>query len=222
MDLDGLAKEIREHGTAKRAIRPVGGGTKLGWGAPDPEGAVDLETSGLDAIAEHNVGDFTAVLGAGVRLADAQAVFAAEGQMLALDPPLGASDGATVGGVIATADSGPRRHRYGGVRDLVVGITVVLSDGTVAKAGGKVIKNVAGYDLGKLFAGSYGTLGLIARVAVRLHPLPTATATVTAQSDDPDALAATVRELAALPLEADCFDVAWEDGHGTIALRFGG
>src|SRR5215217_6871369 len=147
MDLEPLAARIREHGT------------------PGPEGAVDLETASLDAIAEHNVGDFTAVVGAGVRLADAQAAFAAENQMLALDPPLGAADGATVGGMIATADSGPLRHRYGGVRDLVVGMTVILSDGTVAKSGGKVIKNVAGYDLAKLFTGSYGTLGLIATVA---------------------------------------------------------
>ena len=147
MDLEPLAARIREHGTAGRAVRPVGGGTKLGWGTPGPEGAVDLETASLDAIAEHNVGDFTAVLGAGVRLADARAAFAAENQMLAPDPPLGAADGATVGGMIATADSGPLRHRYGGVRDLVVGMTVILSDGTVAKSGGKVIKNVAGYDL---------------------------------------------------------------------------
>src|SRR5829696_2062601 len=201
MDLEILAKEIREHGTAGRAVRPVCGGTKLGWGTPGPEAALDLETSGLDAIAEHNVGDFTAVLGAGVRLADAQALFAAEGQMLALDPPLGASDGATVGGMIATADSGPLRHRYGGVRDLVVGMTVILSDGTIAKSGGKVIKNVAGYDLAKLFAGSYGTLGLIASVSVRLHPLPGRNATAIATDEDPAKLAAAAASLSALPLE---------------------
>ena len=92
--------------------------------------------------------------------ADAQKAFREHGQALAWDPP--DPGGATIGGIVATADSGPLRHRYGGVRDLVVGITVVLSDGTVAKAGGKVIKNVAGYDLAKLFAGSCGTLGLIA------------------------------------------------------------
>jgi glycolate oxidase FAD binding subunit len=236
--VEEIAAVVRGHGQAGRAVRPVGGGTKLSWAGAGPEGpAVDLETGGLDRMLEHNVGDFTAVMEAGVRLADAQAAFAAEGQMLALDPPLGASasageagrgdegaarGSATVGGVIATADSGPLRHRYGGVRDLVVGITVVLSDGTIAKAGGKVIKNVAGYDLGKLFAGSYGTLGLIARVAVRLHPLAPATATVTAQSADPDALGAAALRLAALPLEADCFDVAWKDGRGGIALRFAG
>ena len=99
------------------------------------------------------------------------------------DPP--DPGGATIGGIVATADSGPLRHRYGGVRDLVVGITIVLSDGTVAKAGGKVIKNVAGYDLAKLFAGSMGTLGLIASVSVRLHPLPDTTATVQVEQRRP-------------------------------------
>jgi glycolate dehydrogenase FAD-binding subunit len=142
--------------------------------------------------------------------------------MLALDPPLGAGDAATIGGVIATNDSGPLRHRYGGVRDLVVGIHVVLSDGTVAASGGKVIKNVAGYDLAKLFAGSYGTLGLIAQVAVRLHPAPARTATVTARSDDPAALARAAVKLAALPLEADCLDVVWEGDVGWLGVRFGG
>ena len=221
MDLEAIAKRIREHGTAGQAVRPVGGGTKLGWGG-DPAGdAVDLETSSMDAIAEHNVGDFTAVLGAGVRLADAQARFAAENQMLALDPPLGASDGATIGGVIATADSGPLRHRYGGVRDLVVGMTVILSDGTIAKSGGKVIKNVAGYDVAKLFAGSYGTLGLIASVSVRLHPLPAGNATAIASADDPAALARAAASLAALPLEADSLDVAWDGDRGHLLVRFG-
>jgi glycolate oxidase FAD binding subunit len=123
---------------------------------------------------------------------------------------------------MATNDSGPLRHRYGSVRDLVLGATVVLSDGTVAKSGGKVIKNVAGYDLAKLFTGSYGTLGLIAQVAVRLHPLPPATATVVATTDDPERLAAAAAALNRLPLEADCLDVAWSDGTGRLLVRFGG
>jgi glycolate oxidase FAD binding subunit len=219
--LEELAGRIRSHGTAGQAVRPVGGGTKLAWGGKAGD-AVDLETSGLDQIVEHNVGDFTAILQAGVRLADAQAKFAAEGQMLALDPPLGAGDGATVGGMIATADSGPVRHRYGGVRDLVVGMTVVLSDGTIAKSGGKVIKNVAGYDLAKLFAGSYGTLGLIGSVSVRLHPLPGEHATASGASDDPARLHEAAAGLARLPLEADCLDVAWDGGAGRVLVRFGG
>ncbi len=219
--IEELAGRIRSHGTAGQAVRPVGGGTKLAWGGKSGD-VVDLETSGLDQIVEHNIGDFTAVLQAGVRLADARAAFAAEGQMLALDPPLGADDGTTIGGMIATADSGPLRHRYGGVRDLVVGMTVVLSDGTIAKSGGKVIKNVAGYDLAKLFAGSYGTLGLIGSVSVRLHPMPDQFATASGASDDPQRLHEAATELARHPLEADCLDVIWEGGAGRVLVRFGG
>jgi glycolate oxidase FAD binding subunit len=178
-----------------------------------------LETGGLDRILEHNVGDFTAVMEAGVPLAEAQATFAEHGQMLAIDPAL--NEVATVGGVMATADSGPLRHRYGSMRDLVVGATVALSDGTLARSGGKVIKNVAGYDLAKLFTGSFGTLGLIVRIAVRLHPLPTRTGSVTGASDDPERLGAAAVALAAQPLEADCLDVAWQDDAGRLLVRFG-
>jgi glycolate oxidase FAD binding subunit len=204
-----------------------------------PEPDLEIATGGLDRVLEHNAGDFTAVLQAGVPLAVAQDAFASAGQMLALDPPLspwgGAGDdaafeavdaGATIGGIVATADSGPLRHHYGGVRDLVVGVTVVLSDGTVARAGGKVIKNVAGYDLGKLFAGAYGTLGLIAEVTVRLHPRPARTATVVARSSDPDQLAVAAAALAHAPLEADCLDLWWDappgpPGAGAVLARFG-
>jgi glycolate oxidase FAD binding subunit len=217
--VDEAADALRALSGEGRTIVPRGGGTKP-WG-PQTEGTV-LETGGLNRVIEHNVGDFTAVLEAGLPVAEAQALFAAEGQMLALDPPLGPGDRATVGGLVATADSGPMRHRYGGVRDLVVGMTVVLSDGTVAKAGGKVIKNVAGYDLGKLFAGSFGTLGLIASVSVRLHPAPVASATARATGDDPAVVAAAAARLAALPLEADALDVAWAQGRGGVLVRFGG
>ena len=222
MDLDAIAKRHprARHRRPGRAARRRRHEARLGLGRT-PRARSTSRRAALDAIAEHNVGDFTAVLGAGVRLADAQAAFAAEGQMLALDPPLGAADGATVGGMIATADSGPLRHRYGGVRDLVVGMTVILSDGTVAKSGGKVIKNVAGYDLAKLFAGSYGTLGLIASVSVRLHPLPARNATAIASADDPAALARAAAALAALPLEADSLDVAWDGDRGHLLVRFG-
>jgi glycolate oxidase FAD binding subunit len=206
-----------------RAVRPVGGRTQLDWGPPrTAQSEIELETGALNRILEHNHGDFTAVLEAGVPLARAQAVFAEAGQMLAWDPPLGEGSAATVGGILATADSGPSRHRYGGVRDTVVGITVVLSDGNIAKAGGKVIKNVAGYDLAKLFAGSFGTLGLIAAVCVRLHPATRNTATVTAATEDPEQLAAAAIALARRPLEADCLDVAWENDAGELLVRFAG
>jgi glycolate oxidase FAD binding subunit len=217
MTVEEAATEIRE----LAAVRPRGGGTKLGWSPPSP-GAVEFDARRLNRIVEHNEGDFTAVLEAGVPLVEAQAAFGAAGQMLAIDPPLGEGDAATIGGVMATNDSGPLRHRFGGMRDLVVGVTVVLSDGTIAKSGGKVIKNVAGYDLAKLFTGSFGTLGLIARVAGRLHPAPARTASLTARSDDPGAIARAARALAALPLEADCLDAGWEGDAGWLGLRFGG
>jgi glycolate oxidase FAD binding subunit len=216
MTPEEAAAEIRE----LEAVRPRGGGTKLGW-SPHA-GGVDFDTRRLHRILEHNEGDFTAVLEAGASLVEAQAQFGAAGQMLAIDPPLGAGDAATIGGVMATNDAGPLRHRYGGMRDLVVGVTVVLSDGTVAKSGGQVIKNVAGYDLAKLFTGSYGTLGLIVRVAVRLHPAPERTATLIAETDDPAALGSAARRLAALPLEADSLDVGWEGDRGRLLVRFGG
>jgi glycolate oxidase FAD binding subunit len=211
------AELLRTLGEEGRPVRPRGGGTK-DWGPP-VEGAAVVETGGLDRVLEHNVGDFTAVLEAGVRLADAQAEFARHGQMLAIDPAL--NGGATVGGIMAANDSGPLRHRYGGMRDLVVGTTVALSDGTLARSGGKVIKNVAGYDLGKLFCGSFGTLGLIVRVAVRLHPLPPGTASAVGVSDDPERLGAAARGLAAQPLEADCLDLEWRDCAGRLLVRFG-
>ena len=156
--------------------------------APAPPGSPS--TTAGTSIRELNPGDLTAVVEAGLPLAELAAATAAEGQMLALDPPLGPGERATIGGAVATNDSGPLRHRYGSARDLVVGITVALSDGTVAKAGGKVIKNVAGYDLAKLFTGSFGTLGAILDLSLRLHPLPPATATAIGHSGDPAALAA--------------------------------
>jgi len=218
---EALAQAARQG----HAIRIVGGATKLAWGAvPPADPAVELRTAALGRIVEHNVGDLTAVLEAGVPLARAQDTFASRGQMLALDPPLGASSerDATIGGIVATGDCGPLRHRYGAPRDLVVGITVALSDGTIARSGGKVIKNVAGYDVAKLFAGSFGTLGMILSVNVRLHPLPAATATAVGASADPERLAVAARTLAGAPLELDALDVAWQAGAGRILARAGG
>ena len=215
------AELLKASSEVARAVRPVGGGTKLRWGGT-ARADLDISTASLAAIREHNAGDLTAVLEAGARLEHVQDVFAEAGQMLALDPPLGGGDAATIGGIVATADSGPLRHRYGAPRDLVIGITVALSDGTVAKSGGKVIKNVAGYDLGKLFAGSFGTLGLILGVAVRLHPLPATRATALFRGDSPDALARTAAALAHAPLELEALDVRWERGRGAVLARAAG
>jgi glycolate oxidase FAD binding subunit len=233
---EDAAELLRGVAAEGRGVRFRGGGTKLGWGRPVADPDLEICTGGLGRVLEHNAGDFTAVLQAGAPLAIAQATLAEAGQMLALDPPLspwgGAGDdaaieaadaGATIGGIVASNDSGPLRHKYGGVRDLVVGVTVVLSDGTIARAGGKVIKNVAGYDIGKLFAGSFGTLGLIAELTVRLHPRPARTATVLARSSDPAQLAAAAADLAHAPLEADCLDLWWDaaTAAGAVLARFG-
>jgi glycolate oxidase FAD binding subunit len=141
---------------------------------------------------------------------------------MALDPPLGSDGLATVGGVIATADSGPLRHRYGAARDLVIGIAVALSDGTVARAGGRVIKNVAGYDLAKLFTGSFGTLGMILSVNFRLHPRPQHRVTAFGVAGDPELAGTAAGALAAAPLELDALDIAWRGGRGGLLAAVSG
>ena len=152
-------------------------------------------------------------------LAEAQSTFAKEGQMLALDPPDG---GATIGGVVASGDTGPLRGRYGGPRDLVVGMRVALSDGTLAKSGGKVIKNVAGYDIAKLFAGSFGELGAIVELSVRLHPVAPSASTVIGSASDPDELARGTAAVSGSPLEHHGLDVRWRSGSGAVLVRFAG
>jgi glycolate oxidase FAD binding subunit len=213
MDAAMVAAVLREGS----AVRVVSGGTKLGWGRPIE--APELSLAELDAIVEHNEGDLTAIVQAGVPIAAARDAFADAGQMLALDPP---DDGATIGGVVATGDSGPLRHRYGGPRDLVLGVQVALPDGSLARAGSKVIKNVAGYDLAKLMSGAFGTLGVVTEVSLRLHAKPREWLTVVVRADDPRALAAAAAELTHRPLEAERLDVRWEDGAGTVLVQLSG
>ncbi len=173
---------VSEPATLAEAAEAIAGGGRV---SIDRDGGdVVLSTRRLNRVLEHEPGDLTVIVEGGIRLSELQARLEPHGQMLALDPP----GDPTVGACLAADLSGPRRHRYGAARDLVIGVTVVLADGTVASSGGKVVKNVAGYDLGKLFCGSRGRLGLIARVALRLHPRPAAEATVVAESDDPRGL----------------------------------
>jgi glycolate dehydrogenase FAD-binding subunit len=212
------ADELASVLTEGETVRIRGGGTKLAWGRP-VEAEIELSTSGLDRIVDHNAGDLTAVVEAGVPLAELQRQVGEEGQMLPLDPPDG---GATIGGVVAAGDSGPLRSRYGGPRDLVLGVRAALPDGGVIKSGGRVIKNVAGYDLGKLLAGSFGTLGVIVEVAVRLHPRPERTATAAGGTTDSATLAAAALELSKAPLEHLCLDLRWGGGDGALLARFGG
>ncbi len=168
------------------AVAPRGGGTKTHLGEPPRELDLVVSMARMDEIIEHVPGDQIARVQAGVKLRDLQEKLSEANQMLGLDPPEAAA-GATIGGIIAANSSGPLRLRYGTVRDLIIGITVVLSDGTVAKAGGKVVKNVAGYDLGKLFSGSMGTLGIIADANFRLHPIPEVARTVAVNLESPQA-----------------------------------
>lgn len=212
---------LRGYSARGIAVRIAGACTKP-WGGAGAGCAVELSTTGLDALVEHNAGDFTAVLQPGASLRALDELFAAQGQMLALDPPLGDGDAATVGGAIATGDSGPLRHRYGAVRDLVLGLQLATPDGSVSRSGSKVIKNVAGYDLAKLMAGAYGTLGVVCEVSIRLHPVPHEPVTVVIAGDDPAALAARARELTHLPLEAEALDLRWSGGEGAVLIRLAG
>ena len=181
---------------------PRGSGTRLAWGVPPAGCDLVVDTSRMNKVLEHAAGDLVVRVQAGVGLDQLAGVLAEAGQRLALDPP-GAGNGSgagTIGGVLATGAAGPLRLRYGTPRDLAIGITVVRADGTVASSGGKVVKNVAGYDLGKLFAGSYGTLGLIVEAAFRLHPRPAATSFVTLDAAGPDEARAAVAAAAGSPL----------------------
>jgi glycolate oxidase FAD binding subunit len=187
---------------------PRGSGTRMAWGTPPAGCDLVIDTSRMNRVLEHAAGDLVVRVEAGVGLDQLAGVLARAGQRLALDPPGAMANGAgpgsggtgTIGGVLATGAAGPLRLRYGTPRDLAIGITVVRADGTVAKSGGKVVKNVAGYDLGKLFAGSYGTLGLIAEAAFRLHPQPAATSFVTLDAAGPAEASAAVAAAAAAPL----------------------
>jgi len=163
-----------------------GSGTKQGWGNAPKELDLVLDTTGMSGVVEHAAGDLITVVRAGTKLTELQAVLAQAGQQLALDAPF---PSATIGGTVAANTSGPRRVLYGTTRDLLIGITFVRADGVVAKAGGKVVKNVAGYDFAKLLTGSYGTLGVITEVALRLHPLPQTRRVVTIELLDREAAA---------------------------------
>src|SRR6266566_10159205 len=174
------AAVLRAAAAQDLAVVVRGGGTRQDWAVPPRRLDLILETRRLTGVVEHAAGDLIVVVRAGTPMAELQDKLAPAGQQLALDA------GGTVGGTVAANASGPRRLLYGTARDLLIGVTLVRADGVVAKAGGKVVKNVAGYDLGKLVTGSYGTLGLIAGCAFRLHPLPAATAVVTRQVDTPD------------------------------------
>ena len=165
-----LAEILRLSNEAGLAVIPRGGGTKLGWGNSLARADVILSTARMTEIIEHAWADLTVTVEAGCTVQRLQETLGQHGQRLALDPLW--PEKATVGGVLSTNDSGALRLRFGALRDLIIGVTIALPDGTLASSGGKVVKNVAGYDLPKLVTGALGTLGVITRAVFRLHPLP--------------------------------------------------
>jgi glycolate oxidase FAD binding subunit len=172
----------------------------------------DLMTDGLSRILEHDPGDLTCTVEAGLRLSALQVRLAASGQRLSLDPP----GDPTIGALLARNVSGPLRHRFGAPRDLVLGVTLVLADGTIANAGGKVVKNVAGFDLARLVCGSEGRLALVARASFRLHPLPKAARTLVVETDD---VAAVAGRVMASQLQPSALDILYP---GRVAVLIEG
>lgn len=191
-----------------------GAGTKLDWGVPPRRADIVVDVSGLGNVLEHAAGDLVARVQPGVGLADLQAALAPAGQRLAVDEMV---PGSTVGGIIATGLAGPLRLTHGSVRDLVLGVTVALASGRSATSGGRVVKNVAGYDLGKLYTGSYGTLGIITEAFLRLHPLPERSAWLTVTTPDAGAVGRAVSALSAAKVTPAAVEVH-DDGAGPAGV----
>ncbi|MGK7940765.1 MAG: FAD-binding oxidoreductase, partial [Crocosphaera sp.] len=175
-DVISLSNIVKIASENKWSMVPCGNGSKLSWGGLVSDANLIISTQKLNQVIDHAVSDLTITVEAGIKLRDLQAILQPHHQFLPIDPAY--PDHATIGGILATADTGSWRQRYGGIRDLVLGLSFVRWDGEIAKAGGKVVKNVAGYDLMKLFTGSYGTLGIISTVTFRLYPIPEASGTL--------------------------------------------
>jgi glycolate oxidase FAD binding subunit len=204
-DAAGVAAKLKWANAEGLAIAVQGAGTKQDWGAPASRADVVLSTLRLNAPVDHVAGDLVATVPAGAALDAVNDVLRREKQWLPLDP--GVSHLATIGGVIATNDSGPRRHRYGTPRDLIIGIEIALADGRTAKAGGRVVKNVAGYDLSKLLCGSLGSLAVITSATFKLSPLAPVSYTLVATVGDAATLGALALAIAAAPLSPSTIEI---------------
>jgi glycolate oxidase FAD binding subunit len=205
-----VAAALKQASDAKQSLVIRGAGTKDGYGRPASHIDAILDMQRLNRILAHERGDMTATIEAGASLRHVNVALALHGQMLPLDPPF--ADRATIGGLLATNDSGPLRHRYGTPRDLVIGVQLATTDGTLAKAGGQVVKNVAGYDLSKLITGSFGSLAAIVSATFKLAPRPAASKTIRIGVRDGDALSTAVRTVMASQLEPLAFEVRAESG----------
>jgi glycolate oxidase FAD binding subunit len=218
-DTAQVAEVLRAAAAHGLTVVPRGRGTKLSWAMPPASADVLLDVSRLDQVLDHQPGDLIAAAQAGARLTDVQTVVGEAGQRLALDETV---PGASIGGTLAANTSGPRRVATGNARDLLIGITVVRADGVVAKAGGRVVKNVAGYDLGKLMIGSAGTLAVITDAIFRLHPVPVTHRWVTAPAADPAQAQQLVQSVLHAQAVPAAIEVDWAEGHGSVSVLLEG
>ena len=200
-----FAAALRRAADRHQAVLIRGGGSKMDWGRTPAAVDVILSTRRMNRIIAHQHGDLTATAEAGAILGDVNRALARHNQCLPLDPPF--ADRASVGGILATNDSGPLRHRYGAPRDPVIGVELVTADGIIAKSGGSVVKNVAGYDLSKFIAGSFGSLAAILSATFKLAPLPADSKTLVIEAPDFDRLGLIIRAVMASQLEPIAFDV---------------
>jgi glycolate oxidase FAD binding subunit len=194
LDAAGVAAALQSAAAENLTVVVRGGGTK----SSERPGEVVLSTSRLTAGIDHVAGDLVATVPAGATLDAVNSVLGRERQWLPLDPPR--SGRATIGGIIATNDSGPRRHRFGTPRDLIIGIEIALVNGHTARAGGRVVKNVAGYDLSKLLCGSLGSLAVVTSATFKLSPLPSHSQTLVATASDIRQLGELARAVADVPV----------------------
>ncbi|GAB3354194.1 FAD-binding oxidoreductase [Modestobacter lapidis] len=215
-----VAEVLRAAAVYGLVVVPRGHGTKMSWGRPPEQADLVLDLSRMSAVLDHAAGDLIVDTQAGAPLAEVQRTVAGAGQRLALDEPVA---GSTIGGMLATNTSGPGRMAVGTARDLLIGVTVVRADGVVAKAGGRVVKNVAGYDLGKLVIGSYGTLAVVTQAVFRLHPVPVARRVVNVSADSPDDAQRLVQQVVHAQLVPAAVEVDWPGtGGGTVGVLLEG
>jgi glycolate oxidase FAD binding subunit len=218
-DADQVSEVLRAAAAHQLSVVPRGRGTKMSWGLPPRSAQLLLDLSALDQVLDHAAGDLIVATQAGARLSDVQEVVGQGGQRLALDETV---PGSSIGGTIAANTSGPRRVATGTARDLLIGITVVRADGVVAKAGGRVVKNVAGYDLGKLMIGSAGTLAVITDATFRLHPVPVTHRWVTIEVHAPREAQEVVQSVLHAQAVPSAIEVEWVDGRGAVSVLLEG